>query len=148
MNKRAEEKKQKEAIVLAKAGVPQKYQMTPAPIITMTTTATTQPSVSSCFMLSPASPDATAVAPQKKNRSEPVISKGNVKSAVIDAAIMKNSERPLTLSVETGQEGLCPCFKWTDLLAGNLRGAKDLSEVVEETQHMIKLVVTTLSITR
>uniref|UniRef100_A0A915KYR7 Uncharacterized protein n=1 Tax=Romanomermis culicivorax TaxID=13658 RepID=A0A915KYR7_ROMCU len=45
MDKRAEEKKQKDAIVLAKAAVPQKYQMTPAPIITMTTTATTQPPV-------------------------------------------------------------------------------------------------------
>uniref|UniRef100_A0A915L0H9 Uncharacterized protein n=1 Tax=Romanomermis culicivorax TaxID=13658 RepID=A0A915L0H9_ROMCU len=46
MDKRAQEKKQKDAIVLAKASVPQKYQMTPAPIITMTTTTTTtQPPV-------------------------------------------------------------------------------------------------------
>uniref|UniRef100_A0A915HSS8 Uncharacterized protein n=1 Tax=Romanomermis culicivorax TaxID=13658 RepID=A0A915HSS8_ROMCU len=45
MDKRAEEKKKKDAMILAKAVLPQKYQMTLAPIITMTTTATTQPSV-------------------------------------------------------------------------------------------------------
>uniref|UniRef100_A0A915HUB9 Uncharacterized protein n=1 Tax=Romanomermis culicivorax TaxID=13658 RepID=A0A915HUB9_ROMCU len=45
MDKRAEEKKRKEEMALLKATVPPKYQMTPAPIITMTTTPTTQPPV-------------------------------------------------------------------------------------------------------
>uniref|UniRef100_A0A915KRQ2 Uncharacterized protein n=1 Tax=Romanomermis culicivorax TaxID=13658 RepID=A0A915KRQ2_ROMCU len=45
MDKRAEEKKCKDAMMLAKTAVPPKYHMTPAPIIALTTTATTQPTV-------------------------------------------------------------------------------------------------------
>uniref|UniRef100_A0A915KCE2 Uncharacterized protein n=1 Tax=Romanomermis culicivorax TaxID=13658 RepID=A0A915KCE2_ROMCU len=42
MDKRAEEKKRKDAIMLTKLAIPPKYQMTLALIIAMTTTATTQ----------------------------------------------------------------------------------------------------------
>uniref|UniRef100_A0A915KN54 Uncharacterized protein n=1 Tax=Romanomermis culicivorax TaxID=13658 RepID=A0A915KN54_ROMCU len=45
MDKRAEEKKGKEAMTLTKPAVPPKYQITLALIIAMTTTATTQPLV-------------------------------------------------------------------------------------------------------
>uniref|UniRef100_A0A915L4K2 Uncharacterized protein n=1 Tax=Romanomermis culicivorax TaxID=13658 RepID=A0A915L4K2_ROMCU len=45
MDKRAKEKKRKDAMMLTKPAVPPKYQMTPALIISMTTAATTQPSV-------------------------------------------------------------------------------------------------------
>uniref|UniRef100_A0A915HJS3 Uncharacterized protein n=1 Tax=Romanomermis culicivorax TaxID=13658 RepID=A0A915HJS3_ROMCU len=45
MDKRAEEKKCKDAMRLMKLAVPPKYQMTPAPIIAITTTVTTQPPV-------------------------------------------------------------------------------------------------------
>uniref|UniRef100_A0A915KV04 Uncharacterized protein n=1 Tax=Romanomermis culicivorax TaxID=13658 RepID=A0A915KV04_ROMCU len=43
MDKRAEEKKRKDAMMLTKPAVPPEYQMTPAPIIATTTTMTTQP---------------------------------------------------------------------------------------------------------
>uniref|UniRef100_A0A915HT39 Uncharacterized protein n=1 Tax=Romanomermis culicivorax TaxID=13658 RepID=A0A915HT39_ROMCU len=45
MDKRAEEKKRKDAMMLTKLAVPLKYQMTLAPIIAITTTPTTQPLV-------------------------------------------------------------------------------------------------------
>uniref|UniRef100_A0A915JXT5 Uncharacterized protein n=1 Tax=Romanomermis culicivorax TaxID=13658 RepID=A0A915JXT5_ROMCU len=45
MDKRDEEKKRKDAITLTKPAVPPKYQMMLAPIIAITTTATTQLSV-------------------------------------------------------------------------------------------------------
>uniref|UniRef100_A0A915KMN2 Uncharacterized protein n=1 Tax=Romanomermis culicivorax TaxID=13658 RepID=A0A915KMN2_ROMCU len=45
MDKRAEEKKGKDAMTLTKPAVPPKYQITRALIIAMTTTATTQPLV-------------------------------------------------------------------------------------------------------
>uniref|UniRef100_A0A915JY82 Uncharacterized protein n=1 Tax=Romanomermis culicivorax TaxID=13658 RepID=A0A915JY82_ROMCU len=45
MDRKAEEKKQKDAMTLTKPDVPHKYQMRPAPIIATTPTATTQPPV-------------------------------------------------------------------------------------------------------
>uniref|UniRef100_A0A915HKT2 Uncharacterized protein n=1 Tax=Romanomermis culicivorax TaxID=13658 RepID=A0A915HKT2_ROMCU len=45
MDKRAEEKKCKDAMMLTKPAVPPKYQMTSALIIAITTTTTTQPPV-------------------------------------------------------------------------------------------------------
>uniref|UniRef100_A0A915JV95 Uncharacterized protein n=1 Tax=Romanomermis culicivorax TaxID=13658 RepID=A0A915JV95_ROMCU len=45
MDKKTKEKKRKDATTLTKRAIPPKYQMTPALIIAMTTTATTQPPV-------------------------------------------------------------------------------------------------------
>uniref|UniRef100_A0A915IN98 Uncharacterized protein n=1 Tax=Romanomermis culicivorax TaxID=13658 RepID=A0A915IN98_ROMCU len=45
MDERAEEKKRKDGMTLTEPAVPPKYQMMPAPIIAMTTTTTTQPTV-------------------------------------------------------------------------------------------------------